>query len=195
MFQKKKRTEEKKAPKGYEILWEVYDWLEIFVFAASVVLLVFIFIARTAIVQGPSMENTLFEGQALIMSDLFYTPEKGDIIVFQEKQSGYMEPIVKRVIATEGDVVDIDFNTWTVTVNGEKLEETYVKREVGAMVNYMDGNDYPYTVPDGKVFVMGDNRNHSIDSRSRTIGAVDERFIIGEVKFRVWPLNKFGTVN
>ena len=195
MFQKKKRTEEKKAPNGYEILWEVYDWLEIFVFAASAVLLVFTFIARTAIVQGPSMENTLFEGQALIMSDLFYTPEKGDIIVFQEKQSGYMEPIVKRVIATEGDVVDIDFNTWTVTVNGEKLEETYVKREVGAMVNYMDGNDYPYTVPDGKVFVMGDNRNHSIDSRSRTIGAVDERFIIGEVKFRVWPLNKFGTVN
>ena len=183
------------SPKPFsEVLFHnILDWTEIFVFSLTFVLLLFTFVLRLAIVSGPSMENTLHQGETLVVSNLFYTPKQGDIIVFQSPTSSFEEPIVKRVIATENQLVNIDFETWTVTVDGKQLDETYVNREIGSML----GSDlsYPYTVPEGMIFVMGDNRNHSTDSRSFEIGSVDMRFILGEVKCRLFPIAKFGTVH
>lgn len=171
------------------IIDELYDWVEVFAVAAAVVFLLFTFVFRVAQVVGPSMEDTLHEGDMLIISDLFYKPETGDVVVFQLDSEIYPDPLVKRIIATEGQTVDIDFETWTVTVDGVELDESYVK--------YMDGEwmrgssyTYPLTVPDGMVFAMGDNRNDSLDSRDARIGFVDERYILGQVKMRIFPLDK-----
>jgi signal peptidase I, bacterial type len=172
---------------------EAYDWLEIFVLSVSVVFLIFTFIFRIAMVVGPSMEDTLHEGQSLIISKLFYTPKTGDIIVFQMPASEYSEPIVKRVIATAGQVVDIDFYNWKVTVDGVVLNDDYVKHVPGAMM-LMSSYSFPFTVPEGKIFVMGDNRNESLDSRDSRIGPVDTRYLLGKVVFRLTPLTKIGPV-
>ena len=172
----------------------IFDWLEVFVFALSFVLILFAFVGRIAIVVGPSMENTLIEKDTLIISNLFYEPKPGDIIVFQLPENPqFPDPIVKRVIATAGQTVDIDAESWIVYVDGEPIDEPYVKHaEAGSM---REGNmSYPYTVREGEVFVMGDNRRHSTDSRYTDIGPVDVRYILGEVKLRVLPVAVFGPV-
>ena len=172
----------------------IFDWLEVFVFALSFVLILFAFFGRIAIVVGPSMENTLIGNDTLIISNLFYEPKTGDIIVFQlPENEQFPDPIVKRVIATAGQTVDIDADNWIVYVDGVPLDEPYVKQaEMGTM---REGNmTYPYTVKEGEVFVMGDNRRHSTDSRFTEIGPVDVRYILGEVKLRVLPLPAFGKV-
>ena len=174
------------------------DYVEIFIFAICAVILLFSFCLRLCKVKGPSMEETLFEGETLIVSDLFYEPERGDIIVFH--QTGNLnEPIVKRVIAVGGETIDIDFDTWTVTItdkNGDTFvyEEPYRYLSDGATI-MTSSHSYPYTVPEGEIFVMGDNRNHSTDSRGDLIGTVDERRVLGKVILRVTPFDKFGAVD
>ena len=144
------------------------------------------------------MEKTLHEGELLAVSNLFYEPECGDIVVFH--QTGTLnEPVVKRVIATAGETVDIDFDTWTVTVtdrNGSSrvLDEPYMQLDPNIKFHSTSVLAYPYTVPEGCLFVMGDNRDHSADSRGGLIGPVDERRILGKVILRLTPFNKFGTV-
>ncbi len=154
-------------------------------------MLIFTFVMRLAIVDGDSMKNTLHDKELLIISNLMYEPEQNDIVVFNSPN--YPEPIVKRVIATEGQVVDIDFDTWTITVDGTPLKEDYVNKVSGPMDKY--DVSFPVKVPDGHIFVLGDNRNESLDSRSERIGFVDERYILGEVKLRLFPINKFGIVD
>ncbi len=173
------------------VLLGIFDWLEVIVMSAAFALLLFTFVLRLAIVDGNSMNYTLHDKELLIISDLMYTPENNDIIVFSSPN--YPEPIVKRIIATEGQTVDIDFQTWTVTVDGVVLEEDYINRVAGSM-EYSDVT-FPLTVDKGYVFVMGDNRNESLDSRNSRIGLVDERYILGEVKIRLFPFNRFGKVN
>jgi len=146
---------------------------------------------RLAIVDGSSMENTLHDKEMLVISNFMYEPKNNDIIVFNSPN--YPDPIVKRVIATENQTVDIDFETWTVTVDGVALNEDYIKRVAGSMSS--SDMVFPLTVPEGCVFVMGDNRNDSLDSRTTRIGFVDERYILGEVKIRLTPFSKFGKVN
>ena len=182
-------------------LKEAVDYMEIFVFAITFVMLLFSFLFRICIVKGESMENTLFDKEALIVSDLFYTPEQGDIIVFHQTGPGSFsinEPVVKRVIATEGETVSIRYakDTMTVTVthtDGSEtvLNEPYMKYE-GTRAFTAPAT---YIVPEGHLFVLGDNRNDSADSRyPHLIGMVDERRVLGKVLFRVTPLSRFGTI-
>ena len=176
-----------KKPSFAEVL---YDWVETFVTALVAVVLIFTFLFRFVAVDGASMNKTLQHRDTLVITSLGEA-KQGDIVVFQQLEDDYTAPLIKRVIASEGQTVDIDFKTWTVTVDGEKIDEPYV--------NYIAGSamrsgiiEFPYTVEKGHVFVMGDNRNNSRDSRS--FGAIDERNIMGKVLFRITPLDKMGTV-
>ena len=168
---------------------DVLGWVEALVQALVLCILLFTFAGRTVGVIGPSMQNTLVEGDRLIVSKLFYTPKYGDIVVLR-KDTYADYPIIKRVIATEGQRVDIDFENGVVYVDGAALEEPYI-RELTYEPEDFTGE---ITVPEGCVFVMGDNRNRSTDSRTRTIGCVDTRYIVGKAIFRITPLNKFGSI-
>ena len=179
----------------------IYELVEMIVLAAVVTIMVFMFFGRLTVVDGPSMNNTLAHGEVLLVSNLGKAPERGDIVVFQSPGSHLKDPIVKRVIATEGETIDIDFDNWIVYINGEPLytdengdpaREPYVNYENMRMDQY--DRDFPYTVPKGEVFVMGDNRNHSNDSRGTDIGTIDTRYIFGKVIIRIKPLSRFGKV-
>ncbi len=160
----------------------LFEWLELFVWVIGITLLIFSVFLRVAVVDGDSMCSTLHSGDTLLLCDFGYTPEKGDIIVFQVAGSDHSHPVVKRVIATEGDTVDIDFDGWTVSVNDNVIEESYVTKADSAMER---GNiAFPLTVPKGCVFVLGDNRNASWDSRYSAVGCVDTRAILGKVLIR-----------
>lgn len=187
-----KNNTSKNAP---SLLAVVFDYFEILILSVCFVLLMFTLLIRVSIVSGSSMEQTLSDKDMLIVSSLPYTPKTGDIVVFRAPFSrAYPDGhLIKRVIATEGQTIDIDYATWTVTVDGKVLDES------GYL--YLDPRHYltgeiplPYTVPEGCVFVMGDNRHNSHDSRTIDIGAVDARYILGPVLFRFAPLSKFGTV-
>ncbi len=171
---------------------EIQGWIESFAFTITAILVIFTLFIRTAYVDGDSMMNTLINKETLAVSNLFYTPKQGDIVVFQAPE--YMDGgIVKRVIATEGQTVDIDFATWEVTVDGVVIDEPYVLKHEGYFMNSGDV-DFPVTVPEGCIFVMGDNRNNSTDSRRTAIGFVDTRYVFGRVLFRITPFEKFGAV-
>lgn len=171
----------------------VFEWIELFVFSFSLVLIIMTFAVRHSPVIGSSMAHTLEENDILLVSGVMYKPEQNDVIVFQSPTVGYNEPLVKRIIAVGGQEINIDFSTWTVLVDGEKLDEPYVNYEEGR--NMLSSNiQFPLIIPEGYVFVMGDNRNHSLDSRNSIVGLVDERYIIGRVIFRVYPFNKIGPV-
>jgi signal peptidase I len=190
------KNDEKKTGGGSEkidLILSIFEWIELFVFSFSLVLLIMTFAVRHSPVIGSSMAHTLEQNDILLVSGVMYKPKQDDIIVFQSPTIGYNEPLVKRIIAVGGQEVNIDFTTWTVTVDGEKLDETYVNFEEGRNMLFYD-IQFPLTVPDGYVFVMGDNRNHSLDSRNSMVGMVDDRYIIGRVVFRVYPLNKIGPV-
>lgn len=166
-----------------------FDFIELFVFTLLAVILLTTFIFRHAVVEGPSMQNTLQDGEHLIISNLFYTPKKGDIIVCQDRETGHYEPIVKRVIATSGDTIEIIDSV--VYLNGEKLYEDYV---------FIDGvdhySDFPeVTVPEDMIFVMGDHRNNSGDSRAFITTFVREDAVLGKVVLRFYPFDKFGSVD
>lgn len=177
---------------------ELFEWIEMLILSACTVLLLFTFVFRPAFVDGRSMENTLHDKELLLISNLGAEPKRGDIIVFQKIESMHPQPIVKRVIATEGETVDIDFNTWTVTVtdvNGvEHVLDESDYRKLATDQRVTSDLFYPITVGEGEYFVMGDNRNHSLDSRSSSIGLVQANEIIGRVRCRIFPLNKFGGV-
>ena len=171
-----------------------YDWIEIVAVSLSLVLLFLTFVARVTTVSGDSMLPTLRDGENLFVIRLGYEPKNGDIVVLQDDRSVIDYPIVKRIIGVENDVIEFDFENWTVSVNGEVLEEDYITRDdLDPMNSYGCGKKV--VVPEGYVFVMGDNRNGSTDSRDSRIGFVSVDDIIGKVAFRLAPLNKFGAVN
>ncbi len=181
---------EERPPKKTSLQGEIYDWLQCLVTALLVCVLVFVFLARIIGVVGSSMVPTLHNGDMVVISNLFYTPEQGDIVVLR-KETFRDQPIVKRIIATEGQTVDIDFEAGIVYVDGVALEEDYIAEPTQTALDFSG----PVTVPEGCVFVLGDNRNASTDSRDNRIGVVDTRYIIGRVLFRILPFEDFGTVD
>lgn len=198
-------VDEKKSSKPKTtLIKEIFDYFELFIFSACAVLLLFSFATRICRVDGPSMLNTLHDSEMLLVTDVFYTPERGDIVVFHQtgdQPSDLNEPIVKRVIATEGEWIDIknaDGKLY-VTVydsnfeNPIVLDEYYARYDDG--VSYYKYDVYPLQVPEGCTFVMGDNRGNSLDSRSTSIGFVDNRRMLGKVVCRLIPFDKFGKID
>lgn len=168
---------------------EIYDWLQCIVVALVASILIFMFVGRVTGIIGPSMEKTLFNDEKVVVSNLFYTPKQGDIIIWT-KESFKNEPIVKRVIATENQTVNMNFETGEVYVDDVLLDEPYIN---GKMWRHYDVT-FPVKVPEGCMFVMGDNRNVSYDSRASEIGMVDTRCILGKVYGRIFPFNRIGAV-
>jgi len=174
---------------------DLFEWMEVFAATLTIMIILFTFGVRVVTVEGPSMQGTLLENDTLVVSHFFVTPRQGDIVVIQVPNSTFHAPIIKRVIATEGQQVDFDFDNWIVYVDGTALDEPYMNRIGGTMRSYsILLEDLPITVEPGKIFVLGDNRNHSSDSRSASIGQVDVRNVVGRVVLRLTPFNTFGAV-
>lgn len=167
-------------------------YLHDLVYMLSVVLILFLFAFRIIVVSGGSMRATLRDGDyLLLLSNVFYQkPEYGDIVVISKESFEGGKPIVKRVIATEGQTVDIDFQQGIVYVDGSPLSESYVNTPT----NLQEGVKFPLTVEKGCIFVMGDNRNDSRDSRYPAIGQVDCREVLGKAIVLIFPGTDENTV-
>lgn len=169
---------EQKSPKENGLL----EWYDSLVFALVVIVVIFIFVMRVITVQGKSMEPQLQGGDRIAVQSMFYQLERGDIVVV-DGFTDYGDPLVKRIIAIGGDKIDIDFSTGEVFINDELIHEPYIAAPTTTHYDVA----FPLTVPYGCVFVMGDNRPKSLDSRSSSIGFIDERDILGKVLFRAMP--------
>ena len=175
------QEQERKTVRGRDL----YEWIQSLVGSVLVVVAIFTFGIRMLGVDGHSMLNTLQHGDRLmVVNPIFYHDYKyGDIVILRKTGVFDNEPIVKRVIATGGQTVDIDFDAGVVYVDGEALEEDYIREPTYTA----EGTEFPLTVPEGSIFVMGDNRNGSSDSRDYRLGTVDTRYVIGKAAFLIFP--------
>ncbi len=176
-----------------------FDWIKSILLSFALVIFVFTVLFRGSTVVGDSMNNTLHSGERIIISDFAYTPAIGDIVVVHTPTyKDGKEFLIKRVIALGGQSVRINFNTWQVWVDGQLLDEPYVLKQSGPMESESMQPDengvFEFVVKDNYVFVMGDNRNNSADSRSNMIGLINEQYILGRVILRYLPFNVFGPV-
>ena len=173
---------------------DLYFWLQALVVALVCLIVIFAFFGRIIGVDGSSMYPTLRDKDLLLLQSIAYAPEQGDVVVLNKPFGSVNGPIVKRVIATEGQTVSIDYISRTVSVDGQVLREEYINEP-------MDWPDSQWetitnvTVPEGSIFVMGDNRNHSSDSRDERLGCIDERLVLGKVLCVIFPFSNFGAVN
>lgn len=176
-----------------------FDWIDVVATSVIVVVLIFTFFFRVVTIDGDSMLDTLMSGEKVVISNVAYTPKQGDIVVISRNTDNsldpteYATPIIKRVIAVAGQTVDIDHEQGIVYVDGVALTEPYTKTPT--TVRLEDEIDFPVYVPDNCIFVMGDNRNWSLDSRSQRIGdngMIDTRHVLGKAVYRIFPLSNAG---
>ena len=172
---------------------DLFSWLQALVFALLLLIIGFTFFGRIISVNGYSMVPTLQDKDMLLLQCVGYEPKQGDIVVLTKEFDTTTDPIVKRIIATGGQTVEINYAENLVYVDGVPLDEPYIKEPMHGPVSSMEDTVY-CQVPPGHVFVMGDNRNGSSDSRHRSLGAVDERYILGRAFFVLLPFGHAGSL-
>ena len=153
----------------------VYDWIDSFVFALVVVMILFSFVVKSYIVDGSSMYPTLLDGSRIFAYSFLYKPKSGDIVIIDEN-NGYGAPLVKRVVATGGQTIELNYDTFEYTIDGKPFLSPVENSEQ----NLCGETSFPLSVPEGYIFVMGDNRDESFDSRYKQIGFIDERSVLGK---------------
>ena len=182
------------APEEKKLGWKKNTMLYIhdLIYLLAGIMIVFLLVFRVIVVSGSSMYSTLVDGDyLLLLSNVFYhEPENGDIVVISKESFDNGKPIVKRVIATEGQTVDIDFAQGIVYVDGVALQEDYIH----SLTTVDEGTDFPLTVEEGCIFVLGDNRGVSLDSRNPNIGQIDTREVLGKAIFLMYPGTHYGQV-
>ena len=179
-------------PDNPRIIDSIFDFVELFVLTLVAVMVLTTFLFKHSVVEGSSMYSTLEDGDHLIITDAFYTPERGDIVVFEDYSTHLKKAVVKRIIGLPGETVEISLDidkSFIVKINGKVLEEDYDYIEL----NHSTPPVGKWEIKEGEVFVMGDNRYNSTDSRE--IGPIDIDTILGKVILRFFPLNKFGVVD
>lgn len=179
------KKDKKERTLSEKIIISLYENISMIAVGAVAVMLIFTFGFRVSGIEGTSMLPTLEDGDRVVLTAFDGKPERGQVII-SVQPNDFGKPVVKRIIATENQIVDIDFTEGKVYVDGELLDEPYINNPT---INN-EGVEFPVTVPEGHVFVMGDNRQGSTDSRSEMIGFIDENYILGVVKYRVININE-----
>ncbi len=196
-------TTEKKVKETRSIWHEVFDWIESIGITFLCVFFALTFCFRVVTIEGDSMMNTLIEGEKVVISNLFYEAKQGDIVVISRNYKNDPDmvpnesnsPIIKRVIATEGQWIDIDFEEGIVYVgNSVETMQPYKEDYIRNLTTVPGDFEGPQQIEKGHVFVLGDNRSVSLDSRYDEIGQVDTNYILGKAYFRLTPFEKFGTI-
>ena len=164
---------------------EMYDWVYSLIIALIICVIIFAFFIRVIDVVGTSMNPTLNNNDKMLVSGLLYKPSVGDVVVFKKDEYDPDKALVKRVIAVEGQEINMDFEKGIVYINGQSIVEDYILEPTMNKLDFIG----PKTVPEGCVFVMGDNRNASVDSRKKEIGMVDTRLILGKAYYVIYPLS------
>lgn len=178
------------------LIQNLYYWLQTLVLAVVAIVLLFTFVGRISRVEGDSMYATLHNGDLLLLQSAGYEPKAGDIVVLNKTTDETIallggDAIVKRIIATQGQTVSIDYETSTVYVDGQPLDEPYVRERMEFRFGPYSGQT-PFVVPEGSVFVLGDNRNYSTDSRHEMLGTIDSRYILGRAVCILFPFSDIG---
>lgn len=185
------RREPVKVESAKEIRWkrELFEWIKAMLIALGAAFIIFFVLIRIVNVEGASMQPALEPGDRLVISGLFYDPEPGDIVVTSAK-NGLNKPLVKRVIALGGQTVDLN-EEGQILINGLPIDEDYLNDKKAVSPGDLT---FPLTVPEGSVFLLGDNREISVDSRSEAVGMIGEKELKGKVLLRFWPMERFGSV-
>ena len=167
----------------------VYDWIKCIIFAISIVVICLTFLFRLVDVEGHSMNDTLVTKDKVFVTSMFYQPHNNDIVVISHG-AVYEKPIIKRVIATEGQTLQLDYENDKIIVDGIEISEPYIKGTTFS--NRYGDYQVPEVIPEGKIFVLGDNRQISLDSRYVDIGLIDVKDVIGKAQFIVFPFDHIG---
>lgn len=177
---------------------EAFEWLEAVAFALAIVVVLFTFFFRVVSINGSSMDPTLHDKDRVIMTGFFYAPKNNDVVIIaglaEEDSTKYSKPLVKRVIAVEGQTINFT-GDGKVMVDGQVLNESFDLIHIHSERGVGDAYKYPLTVPKGNVFVLGDNRNNSTDSRYKSVGLVSTVHVLGKVQARIFPFEDISMIH